>query len=53
MNRPVSIMPATCDTCWPWVRWWRTGSGAWVRQEQHEAHCTVYPKVQRSNHYNN
>lgn len=48
MIRPHSITAATCPTCEPWVRWWRSGSGAWVRQEMHEDHCTVYPRVQRN-----
>lgn len=47
MNQPTQIATATCHTCLPWVRWFRTGSGAWVRQEQHEGHCDVYPHIQR------
>lgn len=48
MIRPDVITTATCDTCLPWVRWIRTGSGAWVRQLRHDDHCLVQPHVQRT-----
>lgn len=47
MHQPVTIAPAECSTCDAWVRWTRTGSGAFQRQELHEQKCTVYPRMQR------
>src|SRR5690606_36576298 len=48
MNQPTSIAIVPCHTCSPWVRWFRTASGAWARQEQHEPHCETFPHVRRS-----
>lgn len=48
MKQPTSIAIVPCHTCSPWVRWFRTASGAWVRQEQHEPHCETFPHVRRS-----
>lgn len=47
MRRPVTIATVDCHHCTPWVRWVRSGSGAWVAQTKHENHCDVYPHVQR------
>lgn len=45
MNLP--IITATCDGCLPWVRFWPGVANAPIRQELHEDHCHVFPRMQR------
>lgn len=41
------IRQARCLYCNPWVRFIRTGSGAYARQVLHEPHCGTGPHLVR------
>lgn len=42
------ISTAECDSCEPWVRWYRNrATGLHVRQERHEDRCPRWPLLNR------
>lgn len=51
MTEPAYVLPASCPTCRPWVRLVPTPTGALARQELHEPHCVVVPRLQKVGTY--